>query len=130
MTNQHKNGYRCKKAVKYASGRWLLMEVSKSRYLNSDSLIERDAEEICKDCFAAETERISEIGEIFLDYFVKNASSDGVLFKTIKEITSDNNIPHQSLSKVLKILEDKKVIYRRNGIIGLKKYSLKNSRKK
>ena len=104
------------------------MEVSKSSYFNTDSLIERDAEDICRDCFASETERIAETGEMFMNYFVKNASSDGVLFKTIKEITTDNNIPHQTLSKVLKILEDKKVIYRRNGIIGLTKYKLKQNR--
>ncbi|WP_422123799.1 replication/maintenance protein RepL [Planococcus sp. X10-3] len=97
------------------------MEVSESRKMGSDSLTESKVEEICRDCFVSESERIAETGEKFLDYFVKNASADGVLFKTIKEITTDNNIPHQTLSKVLKVLEDKGVIYRRNGIIGLTK---------
>lgn len=95
------------------------MNVSENKKIQSDPYSERRVEEICKDCFAAESERLAEIGEKFIDYFVKNASSDGVLFKTIKEITTDINIPHQTLSKVLKVLEDKKIIYRRNGIIGL-----------
>ncbi|MFD1031251.1 MarR family transcriptional regulator [Metaplanococcus flavidus] len=103
------------------------MAISESRKMGSESLTEIKAGEICRDCFASESERIAETGEMFIDYFVKNASEDGVLFKTIKEITSDNNIPHQTLSKVLKILEEKKFIYRRNGIIGLTKNTrLKN----
>ena len=97
------------------------MEVSESRRTETGSLTEQKAEEICKDCFASESERVAETGEIFMGYFVENASRDGVLFRTIKEITTDNKIPHQTLSKVLKVLEDKGVIYRRNGIIGLKK---------
>ena len=95
------------------------MEVSESSKIESSPFAERKVEEVCRDCFSSESERIAETGEKFIDYFVENASSDGVLFKTIKEITRDINIPHQSLSKVLKVLEDKKVIYRRNGIIGL-----------
>lgn len=95
------------------------MNVSENKNIHSDPYSERRVEEICKDCFTTESERLAEIGERFIDYFVENASSDGVLFKTIKEITTDINIPHQTLSKVLKVLEDKKVIYRRNGIIGL-----------
>lgn len=97
------------------------MEVSDSRKYNSGSLTERKFEGVFKDCFVSESERIAETGEKFIEYFIANASTDGVLFKTIKEITADNNIPHQTLSKVLKILEDKGVIYRRNGIIGLVK---------
>lgn len=73
----------------------------------------------CRNCFAAEPDRIAETGERFMDYFMKNATQEGVLFKTIKEITLDLNIPHQTLSRVLKTLENHKVIYRRNGIIGL-----------
>ena len=95
------------------------MEISESSKSASNLFAERTIEEICKDCFSSESERIAEIGERFIVYFAKNASADGVLFKTIKEITDDINIPHQSISKVLKVLEDKKVIYRRNGIIGL-----------
>lgn len=95
------------------------MKISESRKTATDPFTERRVEEICNDCFSSESERIAEIGKRFVRYFADNASSDGVLFKTIKEITGDINIPHQSLSKVLKVLEDKKVIYRRNGIIGL-----------
>ena len=95
------------------------MNVSESNKTHSTPYTERRVEEICKDCFSSESESLAETGEKFVDYFVENASSDGVLFKTIKEITRDINIPHQTLSKVLKVLEDKKVIYRRNGIIGL-----------
>lgn len=75
----------------------------------------------CRAYFSTETEKIAAIGESFLKYFYKNSSSQAVLFKTIKEITADINISHQTLSKVLKILESKEVIYRRNGIIGLRK---------
>lgn len=95
------------------------MEVSDSRRIPSGLFEERKIDEICKDCFSAESDRIAEIGDKFIHYFVNNASSDGVLFKTIKEITSDMDIPHQSLTKVLKVLEGNEVIYRRNGIIGL-----------
>ncbi|ANU10284.1 hypothetical protein BBH88_08205 [Planococcus antarcticus DSM 14505] len=72
-----------------------------------------------REYFSSETEKTAEIGEKFVHYFLKNASSEGVLFKTIKEITADINISHQTLTKVLKTLESKEVIYRRNGIIGL-----------
>ncbi|WP_033543088.1 MarR family transcriptional regulator [Planococcus sp. CAU13] len=95
------------------------MKLSDGSNIQSSPFAEQRVEEMCKECFSSESDRVTEIGEKFIEYFVKNASSDGVLFKTIKEITQDINIPHQSLSKVLKVLEDKKVIYRRNGIIGL-----------
>lgn len=94
------------------------MEVRGSNKTDAVLFTRHNLDEVCKDCFSSESERIAETGEKFLDYFVRNASSDGVLFKTIKEITKDIEIPHQSLSKVLKVLEDKQVIYRRNGIIG------------
>ncbi len=73
----------------------------------------------CREYFSSETEKTAEIGERFIRYFLKNASSEGVLFKTIKEITADITISHQTLTKVLKTLESKQIIYRRNGIIGL-----------
>ncbi|MGB6408447.1 MAG: replication/maintenance protein RepL [Planococcus donghaensis] len=73
----------------------------------------------CRECFSSETEKITEVGERFIQYFLVNASKEGVLFKTIKEITTDINISHQTLTKVLKLLESKEIIYRRNGIIGL-----------
>ena len=95
------------------------MEVSESSKTDSGPFNGRKMEQICKDCFSSESERIVETGRNFLDYFVKNASSDDVLFKTIKEITKDIETPHQALTKVLKVLEDNKIIYRRNGIIGL-----------
>lgn len=95
------------------------MEVRESSKSEPRLITNRNVEEVCKEYFAAESERIAETGEKFLDYFARHASSDGVLFKTIKEITKDIEIPHQSLSKVLKVLEEKKIIYRRNGIIGL-----------
>jgi predicted AAA+ superfamily ATPase len=74
---------------------------------------------VWRECFSSESDRIAELGEKFMRYFIKNATPDGVLFKTIKEITGDLNIPHQTLSRILKTLEDQKIIYRRNGIIGL-----------
>lgn len=70
-------------------------------------------------CFINESDRIAETGERFIKYFLRNATPEGVLFKTIKEITMEMNIPHQTLSKVLKNLESHQIIYRRNGIIGL-----------
>ncbi|MBT2570470.1 replication/maintenance protein RepL [Planococcus sp. ISL-110] len=73
----------------------------------------------CREYFSSETEKTAEIGEKFMQYFLRNASPEGVLFKTIKEITTDINISHQTLTKVLKALESKEIIYRRNGIIGL-----------
>ncbi|TWT04907.1 replication/maintenance protein RepL [Planomicrobium sp. CPCC 101079] len=75
--------------------------------------------DIWRESFSSESERIAELGEKFMRYFMKNATREGVLFKTIKEITGDLNMPHQTLSKILKTLEDQKIIYRRNGIIGL-----------
>lgn len=74
---------------------------------------------VWRECFSSESERIAELGEKFMRYFMKNATREGVLFKTIKEITGDLSIPHQTLSRILKTLEDQKIIYRRNGIIGL-----------
>ncbi|AQU80085.1 MULTISPECIES: replication/maintenance protein RepL [Planococcus] len=73
----------------------------------------------CREYFSSETEKTAETGEKFINYFLRNSSSEGVLFKTIKEITADINISHQTLTKVLKTLESKEIIYRRNGIIGL-----------
>lgn len=96
-----------------------MVEVRESNKSESGQITNQNVKEVCRDCFASESERIAETGEKFLDYFAMHASSDGVLFKTIKEITNDIEIPHQSLSKVLKVLEDRRIIYRRNGIIGL-----------
>lgn len=95
------------------------MEVRNTNTSESVPFTQRKILEECRECLSSESERIAETGERFMNYFINNASSDGVLFKTIKEITTDINIPHQTLSKVLKALEDEKIIYRRNGIIGL-----------
>lgn len=100
------------------------MKVSTSRNMESSVFAEQRIEEVCKECFSSESRRLAETGEKFVGYFLENASSEGVLFKTIKEITHDINIPHQTLSKVLKVLEDNQVIYRRNGIIGLRSEQL------
>ncbi|MFD1032576.1 MarR family transcriptional regulator [Metaplanococcus flavidus] len=70
-------------------------------------------------CFNDQDEKNRKNGEFFMVYFLANCSSEGVLFKTIKEITTDLNMSHASLTKVLKTLEDEQFIYRRNGIIGL-----------
>ena len=70
-------------------------------------------------CFMNEPDRIAETGERFIKYFLRNSTPEGVLFKTIKEITIEMNIPHQNLSRVLKNLEGHQIIYRRIGIIGL-----------
>ena len=70
-------------------------------------------------CFAGQGDKNQKYGEVFMIYFLNNCSPEGVLFKTIKEITTDLNISHAVLTKVLKTLEDKQFIYRRNGIIGL-----------
>lgn len=70
-------------------------------------------------CFGGQDDKTIKNAELFMSYFLNNYSSEGVLFKTIKEITSDLNMSHAALTKVLKTLEDKQLIYRRNGIIGL-----------
>lgn len=97
------------------------MEVKESNKRDANHFSDTEMAALCKECFSAESERIAENGEKFMEYFIRNASSDGVMFKTIKEITNDIEMPHQSLSKVLKVLEDRGVIYRRNGIIGKRK---------
>lgn len=95
------------------------MEMYKNGTAESIPFTQRKILEESRECLSAESDRIAETGERFISYFMKNASADGVLFKTIKEITTEMNIPHQTLSRVLKALEDKKIIYRRNGIIGI-----------
>ncbi|MBD8013572.1 MULTISPECIES: replication/maintenance protein RepL [Planococcus] len=87
---------------------------SRTKLFSEDKLLNE-----CRSYFSSETEKTAEIGEKFIHYFLKNASPEGVLFKTIKDITTDINISHQTLTKVLKTLESKEIIYRRNGIIGL-----------
>lgn len=72
-----------------------------------------------RQCFVGQDDKNTKNGEVFMIYFLNNCSSEGVLFKTIKEITADLNMSHAALTKVLKTLEDKQFIYRRNGIIGL-----------
>ena len=95
------------------------MAISNSNTLSLDYLQDNKFLKEGRRSLREEPIRVSESGERFLKYFAENASEDGVLFKTIKEITTDLNIPHQSLTKVLKILEHDEIIYRRNGIIGL-----------
>lgn len=95
------------------------MMSARNNIYESQPFMEQRVLKECRDCFATEPDRIAETGERFMEYFMKNATREGVLFKTIKEITMDMNIPHQTLSRVLKTLENNKVIYRRNGIIGL-----------
>ncbi|MTD30517.1 replication/maintenance protein RepL [Planomicrobium sp. YIM 101495] len=73
----------------------------------------------CTECFAEGNQKLYVTAENFIHYFLEHASDEGVLFKTIREITEDLNIPHQTLTKVLKTMEKKQIIYRRNGIIGL-----------
>ena len=70
-------------------------------------------------CFNDQDEKNMKNGEVFMIYFLANCSEEGVLFKTIKEITADLNMSHAALTKVLKTLEDRQFIYRRNGITGL-----------
>ncbi|RNF38402.1 MarR family transcriptional regulator [Planococcus salinus] len=89
-------------------------DVSERQHFTENKLLDTSRE-----CFAEEPDRIMDAGDRFMKYFLRNASPEGVLFKTIKEITSEMNIPHQTLSKVLKRLEEEEIIYRRNGIIGL-----------
>ena len=88
--------------------------ISESRPFTEHKVLKKSRE-----CFAKESDRIADTGERFMKYFMKNATPEGVLFKTIKEITVEMNTPHQTLSRVLKALESKQIIYRRNGIIGL-----------
>lgn len=88
--------------------------VSDSRAFTEHKILKKS-----RDCFANESDRIADTGEKFMKYFMKNATAEGVLFKTIKEITTEMNTPHQTLTRVLKTLENKQIIYRRNGIIGL-----------
>lgn len=95
------------------------MVYARNNILESRPFIENNVLKESQACFANESERIAETGEKFTAYLLANSTRDGVLFKTIKEITVELNIPHQTLSKVLKALETNKIIYRRNGIIGL-----------
>lgn len=95
------------------------MAISNSSTLNPDYLQDAKFLKEGRKSLRGESARVSESGEKFLKYFSENASEEGVLFKTIKEITTDLNIPHQTLTKVLKILEQNEIIYRRNAIIGL-----------
>lgn len=88
--------------------------ISSNRRVEEKDLLRRS-----KYCFSNEDEKSKKNGEVFMVYFLNNSSSEGVLFKTIKEITTDLNMPHAALTKVLKTLEDQHFIYRRNGIIGL-----------
>lgn len=95
------------------------MATSNSSILNPDYLQDDKFLKEGRKSLREESARVSESGEKFLKYFTENASEEGVLFKTIKEITTDISIPHQTLTKVLKILEQDQIIYRRNGIIGI-----------
>ena len=95
------------------------MAISNSNTLSSDYLQDNKFIKEGRKSLSEESVRVTESGERFLKYFAERASEDGVLFKTIKEITTDLNIPHQSLTKILKTLEQDEIIYRRNGIIGL-----------
>ncbi|PSL31640.1 replication protein RepL [Planomicrobium soli] len=97
----------------------MVISVKRNSDYGTLSLSDTKTIDVWKECFSSESERIAELGEKFMRYFMKNATKEGVLFKTIKEITGELNMPHQTLSKILKTLEDQKIIYRRNGIIGL-----------
>ena len=77
-------------------------------------------EEIQK-CFIKEKKETVRSGDLFLNYFLKNCTSDGILFMTIKEMTAELKIPYQDLITVLRILEKRQIIYRRNGITALRK---------
>ncbi|MDN7241538.1 hypothetical protein QWY14_07020 [Planococcus sp. N028] len=96
-----------------------MISVKRNSEFGSLPFSETKNADLWRECFSSESERIAELGEKFMRYFMKNATREGVLFKTIKEITGDLNIPHQTLSRILKTLEDQQIIYRRNGIIGL-----------
>lgn len=93
--------------------------VGKSAVYSNLRMEEKDLLKRSRRCFANEDDKNARNGEIFMIYFLNNCSSEGVLFKTIKEITTDLNMSHAVLTKILKTLEDKQFIYRRNGIIGL-----------
>lgn len=93
--------------------------VGKSAVYSNLRMVEKDLLKKSRSCFANEDEKSMRNGEVFMIYFLNKCSSEGVLFKTIKEITMELNMSHAVLTKVLKSLEDKRFIYRRNGIIGL-----------
>lgn len=93
--------------------------VGKSAVYGNLRMEEKSLLKKSQQCFTGQDDKNTKYGEVFMIYFLNNCSSEGVLFKTIKEITSDLNISHAVLTKVLKTLEDKQFIYRRNGIIGL-----------
>ncbi|WP_281863484.1 MarR family transcriptional regulator [Planomicrobium okeanokoites] len=93
--------------------------VGKSAVYGNLRMEEKDLLKKLRQCFAGQDDKSIRNGEVFMIYFLNNCSSEGVLFKTIKEITTDLNMSHAALTRVLKTLEDKQFIYRRNGIIGL-----------
>lgn len=73
----------------------------------------------CRNCLKAASPSLNDKGERFLEYFQAHSTKEGVLFRTIQELTRELNMPHQTLTKILKVLENNELIYRRNGIIGL-----------
>lgn len=73
-------------------------------------------------CFSEDKRDLVKSGEKFIRYFLENCTSEGILFKTMKEITAELNISYLELADILRVLKNRKIIYRRNGIIGLWKY--------
>ncbi|WP_088006201.1 MarR family transcriptional regulator [Indiicoccus explosivorum] len=73
----------------------------------------------CQNSLRSASPALAEKGDRFLEYFQYHATEEGVLFRTIQELTRELDMPHQTLTKILKILESNELIYRRNGIIGL-----------
>ena len=72
----------------------------------------------CKNSIRSAAPALTEKGDRFLEYFQRHSTEEGVLFRTIQELTKELDMPHQTLTKILKVLENDQLIYRRNGIIG------------
>ena len=83
--------------------------------------IEKTIKKEARNCFNKEKESTAKNGDLFTTYFFRNCTSEGVLFKTMKEITCEMVILRQELVAILQTLEKQQIIYRRNGIIGLRK---------
>lgn len=75
----------------------------------------------CQRSFKGEKIALINHANKFTLYFLAHSTSEGVLFKTIKEIAADMEIGSVSLLNVLDRLMIEEVIYRRKGLIGVRK---------
>ncbi|MGI2326682.1 replication/maintenance protein RepL [Planococcus sp. YIM B11945] len=88
----------------------------------SMSFIEPEIMKDARNFFINDKKDLVGSGEKFMRYFLENCTPEGILFKTMKEITAELDLSYLELVDILRILKNRQIIYRRNGIIGLWKY--------